>query len=949
MSRDHRPQVGVGKGTLVDSAASDVAPGKRTLVERLPVQRSATGAAPGDVSGEVLGAAQSGGTPLAGAVRSEVEGKFGRDFSAVRVHDGGAAASAASSINARAYTVGSDIVFGAGQYEPDSASGKRLLAHELTHVAQQGGAPDGAVHRELGSGTSEASKDLAHAVAVLGKALAAARDHTGEGTPDAEGAAQAIARLRELADSPDEAAKHAARQELAQELTAAGLSVAAVFGRDGSGGSPGKGVAIHEQRPASVATKALSISEPGDPAEAEADRVAEAVMTGGAVSISAAAHSTVHRDKTSKVALYVGGGVAFVALIGLAYWYFTGSSLTGTPWARAKQQESDVAAVEHGSVDPSVRARLLEELNRQVPDLELVDQAKQGNHVITMVIPGGGGTGVKTLNDKLVGYAINSSKIIPGRNAALHDAFHAKFSIVEQTYKSTTMIAKDQSPVETREALTSGLAMVDPAVQRVLVAGLKEGLAFWQKQPGDEAKQRVASIKHTLADVQQGGFVFDVQVGVAEVAAEGVAGALGAKMNATKAASMGRSQGRERDDGHDGASDARITAFDQAAFFAFCREGVELAGRLADKTLTIDRRKVALFLRDRGSLVPNRDVLRDVRKAKIKPDELANDDERESFAAFGRYIDHINAFDYFKGFTADELDAGNVDARIAQARGVRDALKARRALAQEEVTSLKTVLSTDTNRNPVAEQGTASEAGFFNATRKAANRIVFNMDIIDLGLDGMAGYARTMHGVAGGQDLNRASNSASDGLIEFKRAAFAKVRVIYTQFIARAVADKPALAPTLAKEDEPIMLLGGDELTLSVHGALEPYVPEMVAEMGKVARARVAITGATSNYMQTQDSNVKGHQAAMQAGDPAAGELKGYEAKDRKLKQLADEARDTRAAHELVKKLGLDRLYVDAREGSPQLMERGTGKVVDRGALDEAFAELKRTLEGMKA
>jgi hypothetical protein len=70
-------------------------------------------------------------------VRSFFEPRFGSDFGAVRVHTGPDAADAAASIHALAYTVGSDIVFGTGRYAPESESGKRLLAHELTHVAQQ--------------------------------------------------------------------------------------------------------------------------------------------------------------------------------------------------------------------------------------------------------------------------------------------------------------------------------------------------------------------------------------------------------------------------------------------------------------------------------------------------------------------------------------------------------------------------------------------------------------------------------------------------------------------------------------------------------------------------------------------------------------------------------------------------------------------------------------------
>ena len=79
------------------------------------------------------------GQPLSQKTRSYFEPRFGHDFSDVRVHSDAHAAQSAAAINARAYTLGRNIVFGAGQYQPDVKQGQRLLAHELTHVIQQSG------------------------------------------------------------------------------------------------------------------------------------------------------------------------------------------------------------------------------------------------------------------------------------------------------------------------------------------------------------------------------------------------------------------------------------------------------------------------------------------------------------------------------------------------------------------------------------------------------------------------------------------------------------------------------------------------------------------------------------------------------------------------------------------------------------------------------------------
>lgn len=79
------------------------------------------------------------GHSLSVATRAFMEPRFGRDFSAVRVHTGEPAARSARSLNALAYTVGDHLVFDQGQYTPGTATGNRLLAHELTHVVQQRG------------------------------------------------------------------------------------------------------------------------------------------------------------------------------------------------------------------------------------------------------------------------------------------------------------------------------------------------------------------------------------------------------------------------------------------------------------------------------------------------------------------------------------------------------------------------------------------------------------------------------------------------------------------------------------------------------------------------------------------------------------------------------------------------------------------------------------------
>jgi hypothetical protein len=114
-----------------------------TVVTITPVaggllRRSPIAPAPADFAPPIVDdVLHSPGQPLDGAARGLMESRFGRDFTRVRVHADAAAAESARVVNAHAYTVGSDIVFAAGRYSPQTDAGRRLLAHELTHVVQQ--------------------------------------------------------------------------------------------------------------------------------------------------------------------------------------------------------------------------------------------------------------------------------------------------------------------------------------------------------------------------------------------------------------------------------------------------------------------------------------------------------------------------------------------------------------------------------------------------------------------------------------------------------------------------------------------------------------------------------------------------------------------------------------------------------------------------------------------
>lgn len=105
---------------------------------------------------------QDSGEPLSSATRAFFEPRFGHDFAQVRVHRDNAAASSARDVAAHAYTVGQHVVFAQGRYAPESHSGRALLAHELTHVVQQGAADVGnRLVQRTGDGSGDAPPQAA--------------------------------------------------------------------------------------------------------------------------------------------------------------------------------------------------------------------------------------------------------------------------------------------------------------------------------------------------------------------------------------------------------------------------------------------------------------------------------------------------------------------------------------------------------------------------------------------------------------------------------------------------------------------------------------------------------------------------------------------------------------------------------------------------------------------
>lgn len=143
--------------------------------KRVSLSRHAAGTGPVSVDSRVRSALQSPGQPLEKETQSLMESRFQHNFSSVRVHTGSRAEESARALQANAYALGRDVVFGQGRYNPSSEDGLHLIAHELAHVVQQQHAPAPGPQTDLevsepGDAAEREAESAADQVAAGGKA-----------------------------------------------------------------------------------------------------------------------------------------------------------------------------------------------------------------------------------------------------------------------------------------------------------------------------------------------------------------------------------------------------------------------------------------------------------------------------------------------------------------------------------------------------------------------------------------------------------------------------------------------------------------------------------------------------------------------------------------------------------------------------------------------------------
>ena len=213
----HDPQPGAAREPMTPAAVTRL---QRTVGNASVVQLLGEGhdEEPSPVR-KVVGS--GGGRPLDRSLRSDMESRFGVDFGDVRVHTDSQASESARAVGANAYTVGSDVVFRSDQWSPDTDSGKRMLAHELTHVVQQKAGPVDGTPAPGGIRVSDPSdrfeREADQVADQVMASPAAVQRQSVEEEPEEEVQTSATAVQRQEAEEEEEVQASAAVQRQSEE------------------------------------------------------------------------------------------------------------------------------------------------------------------------------------------------------------------------------------------------------------------------------------------------------------------------------------------------------------------------------------------------------------------------------------------------------------------------------------------------------------------------------------------------------------------------------------------------------------------------------------------------------------------------------------------------------------------------------------------------------------
>lgn len=546
-------------------------------------------------------------------------------------------------------------------------------------------------------------------------------------------------------------------------------------------------------------------------------------------------------------------------------------------------------------------------------------------------------TGVKDLNDNVIGQWWNA-QFQQRRYTLIQELFDTDdFLVAGQTYKTAFIVTL----TKTRKDFVAKLKLLDEELRKALVTILDQAAA--DDSVTDKQKAEIKKLRRTL---NKPGYRFDIFFGLRTISTKG--GSTLAKVyllvtEAMKAAALGRyaakaktlqtriarqlaakprisadekkldPRGKEYDwDGYIRASALAETIKDSMV------KGDLLGTRMELNAIYVNTTWMYAFVAYFNKFWGNPEVIRDVRKKKLDPAQLRDGNvtttARVQKDLLELWLVILNMIDYVKSFESAEFENG-------LQRYHERAWLSYTALARSDSdfnndfwNNLEFVLTHDVRQNePIAVIANASEYQFYSTISDYQQRIIFSLDIRDMGVELMLLYERVNHVVVQERlrdiDLLKATLRATDRMDFRRRATYDVVVAVFRKYyeqlrrtpgaakaLARKFFDGASFGPLGSFEQAVQIMLGGDELYIAAHPLFAAVTPALLGELDKATfepgrpvdlRASVAFSNAATTRADDQRETIQlSHQDALKHADLAPGTLKELERRSRRILRL---------------------------------------------------------------
>ena len=595
--------------------------------------------------------------------------------------------------------------------------------------------------------------------------------------------------------------------------------------------------------------------------------------------------------------------------------------------------------------------------------------------IYVLLFPGEGrdNTGIKDLNDNVLG-PIENQRFIARRQEQIEGIFHPHFVVVGQDYKTALFVTWEQNRAE----FDKRLHKLDKALRQILLEdflpnskreGAKELQRVLEKDPdyrfdvyyGTDGLDVSASTRDVLLTI----FLLLTQALKAAATARYVAKGRALKVRVVKPFGQNAAPDKKFDPrGKRFAQPDFLRAAGTApAIKAFVlKSPKDQVAMLEYNIIYVDTVWTQAFFREQN--VGNRDVIRDVRKNKLVKPPLPN--IKSTFAAqkelLELWIVVLNLIDFIKDFLEEEfahiLVLNQHDNAVLVLENIRDLAKPMDTRQAEDF------LTRDLRQEKLAVLGTASEFQFYSTAADYPARIVFMMDVRDLGVEVLMMYdisnAEILDGRLADRRLLQETIRSTDVVTEMRRFTYDMVVQTFGRYHAllkqsgplrrtdgskeAARAFKKAFDPLGEFDKDVQVMLGGDEVMVAAHPRFAAYLHNIVADLSatvlgphpaglrglattRMLRIRTGVAFSLAKTAGERRKHQLAHNQAMELAGGSHGLLKDLERRKHRIERLLDmlernpdKEKDAPKYRKRLDELRMSNLFTRVQHGNPTVL-----------------------------